>query len=73
MLACTLKQPQQSLNIATPLKMLDLNMLLMSRARTVGDIVRGADLPGFTRSIYERDHALITHESHVWAGSPGWC
>mmetsp|Transcript_64 Transcript_64/g.177 ORF Transcript_64/g.177 Transcript_64/m.177 type:complete len:300 (-) Transcript_64:234-1133(-) len=30
------------------------------------------DLPGFTRSFYERDHALITPESRVWAGFPGW-
>ena len=31
-----------------------------------------AELPGFTRSTYERDHALITPESRVWAGQPGW-
>ncbi len=31
-----------------------------------------ADLPGFTRSTYSRDHALITPESRVWAGQPGW-
>ena len=31
-----------------------------------------ADLPGFTRSVYERDHALIAPESRVWAGFPGW-
>lgn len=30
------------------------------------------DLPGFTRSVYARDHALITPESRVWAGQPGW-
>jgi len=30
------------------------------------------DLPGFTRSFYNRDHALITPESRVWAGYPGW-
>ncbi|GAX83252.1 hypothetical protein CEUSTIGMA_g10678.t1 [Chlamydomonas eustigma] len=30
------------------------------------------DLPGFTRSVYYRDHALITPESRVWAGQPGW-
>eukprot|EP00884_Botryococcus_braunii_P015554 jgi/Botrbrau1/2682/Bobra.0203s0026.1 len=34
--------------------------------------IRFDDLPGFTRSVYERDHALITHESRVWAGFPGW-
>ena len=31
-----------------------------------------ADLPGFSRSAYERDHALITPESRVWAGQVGW-
>uniref|UniRef100_A0A7S3R5D7 Cupin type-2 domain-containing protein n=2 Tax=Dunaliella tertiolecta TaxID=3047 RepID=A0A7S3R5D7_DUNTE len=30
------------------------------------------DLPGFTRSTYSPDHALITPESRVWAGQPGW-
>ena len=31
-----------------------------------------ADLPGYSRSAYERDHALITPESRVWAGQVGW-
>ena len=31
-----------------------------------------ADLPGYSRSAYERDHALITPESRVWANQPGW-
>ena len=31
-----------------------------------------ADLPGYTRSAYEADHALITPESRVFAGMPGW-
>ena len=31
-----------------------------------------ADLPGFTRSVYERDHALITPESRVYAPLFGW-
>lgn len=31
-----------------------------------------ADLPGFTRSVYERNYALVTPESHVWAGNPRW-
>lgn len=31
-----------------------------------------ADLPGFTRSIYRRNYALITPESHVFAGNPLW-
>lgn len=31
-----------------------------------------ADLPGFTRSVYERDHALITTESQVYGPLPGW-
>ncbi|KAJ7570621.1 hypothetical protein O6H91_01G128700 [Diphasiastrum complanatum] len=30
------------------------------------------DLPGFTRSVYERDHALITPESQVFNPLPGW-
>lgn len=30
------------------------------------------DLPGFTRSVVERDHALITPESHVFSPLPGW-
>lgn len=31
-----------------------------------------ADLPGFTRSVFKRDHALITPESHVFSPLPGW-
>ncbi|XP_048230952.1 (S)-ureidoglycine aminohydrolase isoform X2 [Ricinus communis] len=31
-----------------------------------------ADLPGFTRSVYKRDHALITPESHVFSPLPEW-
>ena len=31
-----------------------------------------ADLPGFTRSVYKRDHALITPESHVFSPLPDW-
>ncbi|ERN01054.1 hypothetical protein AMTRI_Chr03g145870 [Amborella trichopoda] len=30
------------------------------------------DLPGFTRSLYKRDHALITPESHVFSPLPDW-
>ncbi|KAI5062821.1 hypothetical protein GOP47_0021368 [Adiantum capillus-veneris] len=30
------------------------------------------DLPGFTRSMYTRDHALITPESQVFSSLPGW-
>lgn len=30
------------------------------------------DLPGFTRSVYRRDHALIAPESHVFSPLPGW-
>ncbi|GMQ04629.1 hypothetical protein CsSME_00049980 [Camellia sinensis var. sinensis] len=30
------------------------------------------DLPGFTRSVYKRDHALITPESHVFSLLPDW-
>ena len=31
-----------------------------------------ADLPGFTRSVYKRDHALITPESHVFSPLSDW-
>lgn len=30
------------------------------------------DLPGFTRSVYKRDHALITPESQVFGPLQGW-
>lgn len=30
------------------------------------------DLPGFTRSVYKKDHALITPESHVYSPLPDW-
>ncbi|KAF7828487.1 (S)-ureidoglycine aminohydrolase [Senna tora] len=30
------------------------------------------DLPGFTRSVYKRDHALISPESHVYGPLPDW-
>ncbi|CAI5507374.1 unnamed protein product [Closterium sp. Naga37s-1] len=30
------------------------------------------DLPGFTRSVVARDHALITPESRVFSPLPGW-
>ncbi|KAL6554476.1 hypothetical protein OROMI_020149 [Orobanche minor] len=30
------------------------------------------DLPGFTRSVYKRDHALITPESHVFSPLSEW-
>ncbi|CAM8984558.1 unnamed protein product [Rhodiola kirilowii] len=30
------------------------------------------NLPGFTRSVYKRDHALITPESHVFSPLPEW-
>ncbi|KAJ1415059.1 RmlC-like cupin domain superfamily [Sesbania bispinosa] len=29
-------------------------------------------LPGFTRSVYKRDHALISPESHVYSPLPDW-
>lgn len=31
-----------------------------------------ADLPGFTRSVYERNYALVAPESLVFAGNPRW-
>lgn len=30
------------------------------------------DLPGFTRSVVQKDHALVTPESQVYAPLPGW-
>ncbi|KAH9305221.1 hypothetical protein KI387_009625, partial [Taxus chinensis] len=30
------------------------------------------DLPGFTRSVYKRDYALITPESQVFSALPDW-
>ncbi|XP_073280676.1 (S)-ureidoglycine aminohydrolase-like isoform X2 [Primulina huaijiensis] len=30
------------------------------------------ELPGFTRSVYGKDHALITPESHVFSPLPDW-
>ncbi|MEW5316628.1 MAG: hypothetical protein WDW38_007988 [Sanguina aurantia] len=43
---------------------------LFSQARYSGLAFK--DLPGFTRSVYERDHALVAPESRVWAGQRGW-
>ena len=34
--------------------------------------VQAGDLPGFTRSVVERDFALLTPESRVWTSVPGW-
>jgi hypothetical protein len=32
-----------------------------------------ADLPGYSRSVYAEDHALLTPESRVWAPNTyGW-
>ncbi|GJP50791.1 hypothetical protein CLOM_g9954 [Closterium sp. NIES-68] len=36
------------------------------------DTVHMEDLPGFTRSVVARDHALITPESRVFSPLPGW-
>lgn len=43
---------------------------VFSPARNLG--ISFGDLPGFTRSVYARDHALIAPESRVWQGFPGW-
>ena len=43
---------------------------VFDKSRDVG--IKFDNLPGFTRSVVERDHALITHESRVWSGTPGW-
>jgi hypothetical protein len=40
---------------------------------TEPNVRSSADLPGFTRSVYDRDHALVTPESRVWTGLDGWC
>lgn len=37
-----------------------------------GKGVQFGDLPGFTRSVVERDFALLTPESRVWTSVPGW-
>lgn len=34
--------------------------------------VQAGDLPGFTRSVVERDFALLTPESRVWTSVRGW-
>ncbi|PSC68380.1 DNA-binding protein isoform X1 isoform C [Micractinium conductrix] len=34
--------------------------------------VKFDDLPGFTRSVYERNYAVVTPESHVYAANPAW-
>jgi hypothetical protein len=31
-----------------------------------------AELPGFTRSVYKPNYALVTAESRVWAPHPAW-
>ena len=31
-----------------------------------------SDLPGFTRSVYKSNHALISPESHVYGPLPDW-
>ncbi|KAL4458393.1 hypothetical protein ABPG75_013258 [Micractinium tetrahymenae] len=43
---------------------------LLSPARFQG--IAFEDLPGFTRSVYERNYALVTPESLVFAGNPLW-
>ncbi|RVX15451.1 (S)-ureidoglycine aminohydrolase [Vitis vinifera] len=45
-----------------------LGLLLMPLCH----ILMSIDLPGFTRSVYKRDHALITPESHVFSPLPEW-
>ena len=34
--------------------------------------IRFDDLPGFTRSVYKPNYALITPESRVWTHYQGW-
>lgn len=57
-------------------------VLLPSQAKQSGQACRpvlahppclAADLPGFTRSFYNRNHALVAPESQVYAGNPLWC
>lgn len=47
-----------------------LIMLLLPNPRLIWLCL--LDLPGFTRSVYKRDHALITPESHVLSPLPEW-
>lgn len=37
-----------------------------------GSQINFIELPGFTRSVYKRNYALVTPESRVWAGNPKW-
>ncbi|KAL6763270.1 RmlC-like cupin domain-containing protein [Haematococcus lacustris] len=54
---------------STPAVQADYSLVLAG-ARKSG--IAFSDLPGFTRSVYQRDHALITPESRVWSPHPGW-
>lgn len=48
--------------------------LVRKASANMPSVLPSADLPGFTRSVYERDHALVTPESRVFAPGPaGWC
>jgi hypothetical protein len=47
-------------------------MLLYCPVRADFVINGSPDLPGFTRSVYKKDHALITPESHVFSPLPDW-
>jgi len=53
-----------------PAKMVHNYSSVLSQSRR--SQVAFEELPGFTRSVYYRDHAVITPESRVWAGQPGW-
>lgn len=44
--------------------------MVLSASRSQG--IDFWDLPGFTRSVYAADHALVTPESRVFAGLPEW-
>ncbi|KAJ9510043.1 hypothetical protein QJQ45_011736 [Haematococcus lacustris] len=54
---------------STPAVQADYSLVL---AGTRKSGIAFSDLPGFTRSVYQRDHALITPESRVWSPHPGW-
>ena len=48
--------------------------IITLRRRLLTPVWRGCSgLPGFTRSTYQPDHALITPESRVYAPLLGWC
>lgn len=71
----------QQLSLRLPLPILPMLLLLnssiflkiaISKSQFIRFICYLVDLPGFTRSVYEKDHAVITPESHVFSPLPNW-